>query len=613
MIKFLLPRQLVAQRPAPPESGACGDAVGVAFRTAYPTLVRAAWWSVPISIFGLLPSIFTLQIYERVIYRSGFATLAAMVAGMFCVLAVEFWMRTQRSRRLRDAGATIDHGVSNALIQSMLKRPLRMLEARPASAWFALFRDVGAVRGTVTGGLMLSIFDLPMAFFALVLIGIIAWPVLPAVLAFLAVLSFLAWWWADEVRAGRVEETGRGRDLDRATAEICRARETLKTLAHDEPTVRLWRETYDAWLAESFRKNGQIERARESATVLLTVFSTVVFAVGAVAVLEQWMTVGSMIAANMLAAKALSPVAGLASNWRALAAASEAASRLEKVLQEPLERAPTGVKLPQPRGRVRLQGVSFQYASAPHPVLKEVDLEMGPGGLHAIVGRNGSGKSTLARLIGGLYTPDQGKVRLDEYDIAQFSREELAEWVSTLSQEVYWFGGELIEALRRAAPQQSDEQIVAACRLAGAHEFISRLPAGYRTAVGEGGAGLSVGERRKLALAQLFLRSPSVLLLDEPSNDLDFQSESTLLAALAAVARHRTVLVVTHSLRIASMAQRVYHVTGNGDVEQGTPAVMVPRLFGVKVPAVSVTEPSEPEAEPPVAVPRAVNERTFHG
>jgi len=582
MLKFLLPSQLVAE--APPEAGASpyAAALGDAFRSAYPLIKTAAWWSLPISLFGLLPAIFLLQVYDRVIYRGGTSTLWALVSGIFFFLAIEFWLRVRRARLLRDAGAMIDHGVSGALLHSMLNRPLIALEHRPASTWFLFFRDVGAVRGTVTGGLAQSIFDLPMALFALIVIGIVALPVLPVVLVFLVVMSFLAWWWADEVRAGRVEEVQRGRNLERMTAEICNARETLKTQANDGPTVERWRETYNAWLAESFRKNGEIETTREGTAVLLTSFSVIVISVGAISVMQQWMTVGGLIASNLLAVKALQPVAGLVSNWRALATASEAAKRLEKVLAEPVERKPLDMELPQPAGRLVLKDVSFSFTPGSPPVLENTDLEIGPAGLHVIVGRNGAGKSTLVKLLSGLYAPTRGAISIGEYDLSQFSRNELAQWISYLPQEVYWFGGPLVDTLRRCAPGQTDEQILSACKLAGAHEFISRLPDGYATEVGEGGTGLSVGERRKLALALSFLRKPSVLVLDEPSNDLDFQSERALLATLVAVAKVRTVVVVTHSLRIVSAASQVYHVTGKGDVEQGPAAVMVPRLFGVK-------------------------------
>ncbi|GLS14495.1 peptidase domain-containing ABC transporter [Hydrogenophaga electricum] len=584
MIKLLLPRQLVNRPSAPDEQRPFAQALPQAFERAYPLLRRAAMGSLPISLFGLLPSIFVLQVYDRVISRSATATLVALVAGIFCFLGVEYFLRARRSRALRNAGATIDHQVSGALLASLMRRPLRVLEARPTSAWLMLFRDVSAVRGTVTGGLMSAIFDLPMALFALIVIGIVAWPVLPVVLVFLGLMAFLAWWWADEVRAGRVEETARARDLDRIASEICRARETIKTLGQDAPVTELWRRSYDDWLTESFRKNGELENAREASTVLLTVFSVLAVTAGALAVTDQLMTVGSLMAVNMLAIKALSPVAGLATNWRLLARASEAAQRLETVLSEPVERADSGLNLPKPTGRLLLADVSFTFHENARPVFEGLNLQIGPTGLHVIVGRNGAGKSTLAKLLSGLYTPTKGQVRLDEYDLAQFSRGELAPWVSTLSQEVYWFSGPLIDTLRRTAPGQTDEQIFAACRLSGAHEFIARLPDGYHTEVGEGGAGLSVGERRKLALAQLFLRQPAVLVLDEPSNDLDFASEAALIAALSAVARQRTVIVVTHSLRLVSAATQIYHVRGDGQVEQGPPAAMVPRLFGVQRP-----------------------------
>jgi ATP-binding cassette subfamily C protein LapB len=583
MIKFLLPSQLLADPPEEAGASPYAGALHKAFRDAYPLVKSAAWRSLPISLFGLLPSIFLLQVYDRVLSRSGVSTLAALVSGILFFLCIEFWLRMRRSRLLRNAGAIIDHGVSGALLHSMLNRPLRALEARPASVWHQFFRDVASVRGTVTGGLAQSIFDLPMAVFALAVIGIVALPVLPVVVLFLGIMAFLAWWWADEVRTGRVEEVQRGRGLDRMTAEICNARETLKTQANDGPTVEMWRQTYNDWLGESFSKNGQIETARDGTTVLLTVFSVIIVTVGAVSVMAQWMTVGGLVASNMLALKALQPVAGLVSSWRSLAAAKEAAKRLEKVLGEPVEKPPSGMTLPQPLGRVTLKDVSFSFSAEAHkPVLENVDLDIGPGGLHVIVGRNGAGKSTLVKLLSGLYTPTRGVISIGEYDLSQFGREELSRWISYLSQEVYWFGGPLIDTMRRTAPGQSDEQVVAACKLSGAHDFISRLPDGYRTVVGEGGVGFSVGERRKLALAMSFLRKPSVLVLDEPSNDLDFQSERTLLATLLAVAKVRTVVVVTHSLRIVSAATTVYHVTGQGNVEQGTAAVMVPKLFGVK-------------------------------
>lgn len=591
MIRYLLPHQLASATANPAAAEAApsySNAIADSFRKATLQLRQAAWLSLPISLLGLLPSIFLLQVYNRVIARGGTATLIAMVAGVLCFLSLEWWLRRKRARTLREAGAMLDRDVSQALMNAMLRHPLATLEQRPSSQWLQLFRDVSSMRSGMSGGLATSVLDLPMALLALIVIGIIAWPVLPVILVAMVVLSVLAWWWADEVRSGRVEEVAQARMLDRSTAEICNARGTLKVLGYDTAAKQSWQAGYDQWLAESFRKNGEMEDARETSHVLLTLFSISVITMGAIAINAQWMSIGSLMAVNLLSSKALGPIAQLAGNWRSMARANEATERLQAVLEEPLETAAQTVELPRPRGLFHLDQVSFQYPSG-HASLEQVSLEIGPGGLHAIVGRNGAGKSTLAKLLAGLYQPTQGRIFIDEYDMAQFPRSDLGRWIGCLAQQVYWFSGPIVDSLRMVNPEADDNKIITACHLSGAHGFISRLPNGYQTVLGEGGAGLSAGELRKLALAQLFLRNPSVLILDEPSNDLDFESETSLLQTLKHISLKHTVIVVTHSVRVASLAQHIYHVRGDGSVEHGSPKQLLPELFGT---------PREPASSP---------------
>jgi ATP-binding cassette subfamily C protein LapB len=602
MLQYLLPRQLLTAVDKDEQSGKTSgysSAIRDSFDRASRHLRRAAWLSLPISLFGLLPSIFILQVYNRVISRGGIATLTAMVAGVLCFLCLELWLRRRRALALREAGATIDREVSQSLMNCMLRHPLLTLERRSASQWLQLFRDIGTMRSCVSGGLAASVLDLPMALIALVVIGIIAWPVLPVILVAMLILGVLAWWWADEVRNSRVEEIEQARLLDRGTAEICNARSTLKVLGYDDAAKQSWQSGYDRWLGESFRKNGEIENSRETGNVLLTFFSVAVITVGAIAINAQWMSIGSLMAVNLLSGKALGPIAQLASNWRSLARANESAARLQEVLREPLEPEAQTIEPPRPRGAFRLDNVSFHYPSG-HVALEQVSLQMGPGGIHAIVGRNGAGKSTLAKLLAGLYQPTQGSLFIDEYDMAQFSRNDLGRWVGCLPQQSYWFSGPIIDTLRMVNPEADSHRIFVACRLSGAHNFISRLPNGYQTELGEGGAGLSAGELRKLGLAQLFLRNPSVLILDEPSNDLDFESETELLQTLRQIAVKHTIIVVTHSLRVASLAQHVYHVRGDGQVDHGTPEKMLPELFGLARPS-SASEPAAAASGAPAA------------
>lgn len=582
MLRYVLPRQLAsaAATPAGAEANSAhASAITQSFERARSQLRQAGWLSLPIGLLGLLPSVFLLQVYNRVIARGGNATLIAMVAGVLCFLGLEWWLRRKRARALREAGAMVDRDVSQALMHAMLRHPLTTLERRPASQWLQLFRDVSSMRIGMSGGLVLSILDLPLALLALICIGIIAWPVLPVILVAMVILGVLAWWWADEVRSGRVEEINQARQLDRSTAEVCNARTTLKILGYDGAVLQSWQAGYDRWLTESFRKNGGMEDARETSHVLLAIFSIAVITVGATAINAQWMSIGSLMAVNLLSSKALSPIAQLAGNWRSMARANEATERLQAVLREPLEADSQAVQLPRPRGHFRLEQVCFQYPGGGPASLEQVSLDIGPGGLHAILGRNGAGKSTLAKLLAGLYQPTQGRIFIDEYDMAQFPRSDLGQWIGCLAQQSYWFGGPIIDTLRMVNPKASDQQLLAASQLSGAHDFISRLPRGYQTVLGEGGAGLSAGELRKLALTQLFLRDPSVLILDEPSSDLDHESETTLLQTLKQIARKHTVIVITHSLRVASEAQHIYHVRGDGGIDNGTPKQMLPRLF----------------------------------
>lgn len=608
MLQYLLPRQLLNAVEQDAQSGTAagyGAAIRESFDRASVHLRRAAWLSLPISLLGLLPSIFILQVYNRVIARGGLATLTAMVAGVLCFLGLELWLRRRRALALREAGATIDREVSQSLMNCMLRHPLLTLEGRASSQWLQLFRDIGAMRSCVSGGLAASVLDLPMALLALVVIGIIAWPVLPVILVAMLILGVLAWWWADEVRSARVEEIEQARQLDRGTAEICNARSTLKVLGYDAAAKQSWQAGYDRWLGESFRKNGEMENARETSHVLLTFFSVAVITVGAIAINAQWMSIGSLMAVNLLSGKALGPIAQLASNWRSLARANEATARLQAVLREPLEPAAQSVEPPRPRGGFRLDNVSFHYPSG-HVALDQVSLQIGPGGIHAILGRNGAGKSTLAKLLAGLYQPTQGSLFIDEYDMAQFSRADLGRWVGCLPQQSYWFAGPIIDTLRMVSPEADSHRIFIACRLAGAHDFISRLPNGYQTVLGEGGAGLSAGELRKLGLAQLYLRNPSVLILDEPSNDLDFESETALLHTLKQISLKHTIVVVTHSLRVASLAQHVYHVRGDGHVDHGTPDQMLPTLFGVARAGAAPGASAAPDVAPSETAPAMV-------
>jgi len=553
-------------------------------RKAMPLLKRAALLSIFVNLVALFPAVFALQVYDRVIYRSGLNTLTALLIGMGILLAADLILRSFRARVLRVAAVKIDGQIAGRLMNKILAIPLRQLEARSTAAWYALFKDVDTVRVVWSGAVAMTILDLPFAILAIGLIATIAMPVLPVVLVGLTCLAALSWYSSGEFRKRRVEEFARARRRDEVLAEVCRGREAIKALVQDDSAKRAWVSSYNSWVQESFQKNGEMEDQRELSVSIMLCVNVAITAVGAFAVINQWMTVGGLIASNMLAAKAIGPLASLSGHWRSIAHSREATDRLNKIFEAEEEKQHTGLSLPMPSGALRLENVSYQHVGAQKEVVKSVSVQIGPRGIYGLAGDNGAGKSTLLKLLRGLYEPQSGRVLLDEYDLSQFSRIELSKWIGFLPQTSQLFEGTIVENLRRSNPDASDEQILLAAKRSGAHDFIAKLPDGYMTQVGEGGNRLSGGQRRRVAITQAFLSDAPVLLLDEPTNDLDFAAETHLMAVFKSLAAVKTIIMVTHSVRLMSICDKILYLDKTSKLHLGSTPEMLKLLYGISVP-----------------------------
>ncbi|WP_288109174.1 ATP-binding cassette domain-containing protein [Limnobacter sp.] len=562
-------------------------------RGAFPMLKRAALISVFVNLVGLFPAIFSLQVYDRVIYRSGLNTLTALLIGMAIILSADLILRSFRARVLRVAAVRIDGDIAGRLMNKLLAIPLRNLEARSTAAWYSLFKDVDTVRVVWSGAVAMTILDLPFAILSIGLIATIALPLLPVVLVGLACLATLSWYSSGEFRKRRVEEFMLARRRDEVLAEVCRGREAIKSLVQDESAKRAWVESYNSWVHESFQKNGEMEDQRELSTSIMLSVNVLITAVGAFAVIHQWMTVGGLIASNMLASKAIGPLASLSGHWRSIAHSREATDRLDAVFASEEEKQHTGLNLPLPSGALRLESVSYQHVGAQKSVLNSVSVQLGPRGIYGVAGDNGAGKSTLLKILRGLYTPSEGRVLLDEYDLSQFSRQELSKWVGFLPQTSLLFEGTIVDNLRRSNPDATDEQILLAAKRSGAHDFIAKLPDGYMTQVGEGGNRMSGGQRRRIAITQAFLSDAPVLLLDEPTNDLDFATETHLMAVFKSLAATKTIVMVTHSVRLMSICDKIVYLDKESRLHLGSTPEMLKLLYGISLPKPAVAAPAQ--------------------
>lgn len=539
---------------------------------------QAFWMSFAVNVLALLSAIFTLQVYDRVVAHAGYASLAALALGMLIAIVIDFLLRQGRAVLMQRLGAKIEVHLSRAIFNCLMRLPAIELEKRSPSFWLATFRDIDLVRSTCAGAGALLLIDLPFLLLTFLMIGLVAWPILPIAALFVAgfvVLASLSGR-ASEEKSEEEKQKLIGRDT--TIAELSSARLSIKSLHASAHVSERWERDYAAWMSESLLRSHEADRFRDVATSLSTLNTVVMTSIGALAILNQYMSMGALIAANILAGKLIAPLVQLVGYWRSWGAFLAAKRRLDELLALPTDRAASDIGLPLPQGALRLEQLVFAYPGSKAPQIDGVSGQFGPNGLHAIVGANGSGKSTLLKLMRGLYAPLDGRVLLDGADLAQFAHSDLSRWIGYLPQQVSLVSGTVRDNLLMAKFNATDEEILRATQLACAHDFLLDLPDGYGTQVAEGGSRFSGGQRKRIAIAQTLLNDPRILLLDEPTSDLDSAAEKAFVATLKELARDHTVVVVTHSPALLLQCNGIV-VMDRGKVVAAGPAVQIlPKL-----------------------------------
>lgn len=548
-----------------------------------PALPGLLVMSLFINLLALAAPLFVMQVYDRVIFHAGLTTLQALVMGIGAVILFDFILRQARSRVLQRVALAVDVDLGRALFAKVAGLPLQLLESRPGHAWQFLFRDLETVRNTVAGAAVIALVDLPFIVFFL---GLVIWLAPPLAWVFCIVaVTFVAlglWNGLSVGHASRLEREAAMR-RDRLLNEIVLGRTVMKSAAMAKPLQALWEEGQAANIKASIRR-GRLADSSQNAGASLGVIATIALtSVGAVAILDLKMTVGTLVAANLLSARLIAPLSQLISSWRSLAALRDSAGRLTDILDEPDDRRDTAIDLPTPTGRLQIEDATFAYDPEAAPVLRSISVRFGPGGLHAIVGPNGGGKTTLLKLAHGLYQPQKGRVLLDDGDMAQFSRDQIASWIGYVPQDGFLFSGSVRDNIARFAGNAADADILAAAQAAGVHSFVADLPDGYDTQVGEGGSRFSTGQRQRIAIARALVGNPPVLLLDEPTSNLDREAEEELRKHLVDMARSRTIIIVTHSPALLQASDSITVLVKGAIALAGRADQVLPRLMGSQV------------------------------
>lgn len=559
------------------------------YRSAYR---QAIVMSFVINVLGLFAAIFSMQVYDRVVAHAGYSTLVALVLGMALVIVMDHVFRGGRSLLLQRIGARAEVAMARETLERMLNLPTTVLEQRSPGYWQAIYRDIEIVRATCAGATAMLVIDLPFVLLSLITIGFVALPLLPVALITIAAFVTLAWRSGQVTRGATETEREQLVNRDVVLAELAASRLSLKALAAGPAVEQRWENFYAKWMNESLARSRESDHYRELAHGMTTANSVIVTSIGALAILSQFMTMGALIATNLLGGRMVSPLVQLVSQWRTFGQFKAAKKRLDDLFSQQLDRQESSIALPRPKGVIRLEGVSYKYPGSEHLQLHPLSGEIGPFGLHAIVGPNGSGKTTLLKIIRGLYPPADGRVMLDGADIHQFTQTELAKRMGYLSQTAQLLSQSVRDNIALSNPQASDESIIQAAQRACAHQFVIDLPDGYATQVGEGARRFSAGQTKRIAIAQALLNDPPVLLFDEPTGELDREAEVQFVQTLRELAKDHTVIVVSHSPYLLSHCQGVMVLNGGKLLAAGPAAQLLPKL-GINV-ATPVNTPTPP-------------------
>ena len=534
-----------------------------------PLLGPVAGLSFFINLLFLVPAVFMLQVFDRVLSSNSLDTLLVLLVGTGVALLLLLVLDYIRNRLQHVVGNLVDERLSPPVVNAIVAKAART----PHSAGIEGVRDISALRTLFSANGLIAVLDAPWVVVYIAVMWLFH-PVLGLGAVAAAALMLSLAWLNDRVSRRTLE--GLQKDSRRASQYVessLRNAEVLQALGMTEKLLQRWRGLTDGISsAQNSASRSSVAFSAGTRTARQTV-QILMLSLGAYLVLSQQASVGIMIATTVLLGRAVQPVEQLVASWRQLTEGRAAYLRLLE-LSKDFERDEPRLTMPRPEGRMVAQAVSYRPRGSDNAILSNISLNLEPGEALAIIGPSAAGKSTLARLLIGIWAPSMGSVRLDGADIAQWPRENLGPWIGYVPQDVELFDGSVADNIGRLGPIDS-EAVIAAARRANAHEMILTLPQGYDTQVGEQGMRLSPGQRQRVALARALYGDPRLVVLDEPNSNLDGAGEIALAKALSGLRNGGvTSIVITHRPSLIAHVDKIL-VLGSGRVQQYGPASQV--------------------------------------
>ena len=534
--------------------------------------------SFALQIFGMVSPLFFQVVMDKVLVHKGMTTLDVLVIGLVAVVIFESVLTTLRAYVFSHTTSRIDVELGARLFRHLVQLPLAYFQARRVGDSVARVRELENIRSFLTGNALTVVLDVLFSIVFVAVMLLYSVPLTLIVLLSLPLYFGLSLAVVPILRQRLNVKFARGAENQAMLVETVTGIQTVKATALEPAFGKRWDQQLAAYVSASFRTQNLASVAHEGVNLIGKLVNAATLWYGAHLVMDSQLTVGQFVAFNMFAQRVAQPIMRMAQLWTDFQQTGISVARLGDILNTRTELPPShAAQLPVLKGRITLDKVTFRYRPESPPVLNGIDLDLSAGEVIGIVGRSGSGKSTLTKLVQRLYTPEGGRLLVDGIDISLVDAAQLRRQVGVVLQENLLFNRSVRENIAITDPAAPIEAVMRVAQLAGAHDFVSELPEGYDTVVGEQGSSLSGGQRQRIAIARALFTNPRILILDEATSALDYESEAVIQRNMAHICKGRTVLIIAHRLSSVRHAHRIVVLDKGQIVESGSHAALMAR------------------------------------
>lgn len=541
----------------------------VKYRKLFGEVILASFF---LQLFALVSPLLFQVVIDKVLVNRGLSSLDVLMTALICIGIFETMLGALRTYTFSHTTTRVDVELGASLFKHLIRLPLSYFGCRRVGDTVARVHELENIRNFLTGSTLTLIIDF---FFTIIFFTVMFFYSKTLTLLVLLSIPFyvvLSLFFTPILRSRIDERFRRGAENQCFLVEAVSGVETVKSLAVEPQMQRRWEQQLAAYVGSSFRAShinniaGQLVQLVQKITIALTLW------IGASLVMKGELSVGQLIAFNMLAGRVTQPILRLAQLWQNFQQAKISMDKLSDILNNPPENTSTLSKgsMPAIKGDVEFKDITFRYAPNGPEILKKMNFNVKAGQKIGFVGPSGSGKSTVTKLIQRLYIPENGKVLIDGIDISTVDTAWLRRQIGVVLQENYLFNKSVRENIALTNPAISMDRIIAAAKLAGAHEFITELPNGYDTVIEERGSSLSGGQQQRIAIARALVNNPRILIFDEATSALDYESERIIQQNMASICKGRTVFVIAHRLSTVRECDQIITIEKGEITETGT-------------------------------------------